>query len=58
MADEHDSFYSDSIYSTRSSSDSEAPLLGDEELLVYELQNKDRPNNTNGTSFGAYINIT
>ncbi|PKY50051.1 hypothetical protein RhiirA4_529296 [Rhizophagus irregularis] len=58
MAEEHDSFYSDSIYSTRSSSDSEAPLLGDEELLVYELQNKDRPNNTKGTSFGAYINIT
>jgi hypothetical protein len=57
MADERDSFYSDSFNSTRSSTDSEAPLLGDEELLVYDLQNKDRPN-TNGSSFGAYINIT
>ncbi|RIA92546.1 transmembrane amino acid transporter protein [Glomus cerebriforme] len=61
MADENDSFFSDSIRSTRSSrssSDSEAPLIGDEERLINDLQNRDRPNNSKGSSFGAYINVT
>ncbi len=57
MSDEHDSFYSDEIRSNRSSLESDAPLMGDEERLVYDLQNTDR-SNAKGSSFGAYINIT
>ncbi|CAG8548550.1 34_t:CDS:2 [Funneliformis caledonium] len=59
MSDEHDSFTSDetSTHSNRSSLDSEAPLIGDEERLINDLQNTDR-RNAEGSSFGAYINVT
>jgi hypothetical protein len=57
MADEHDSFFSDSTNSNKSSLDSEAPLIGDEERLVHDLQNTDRTN-ARGSSFAAYIHVT
>jgi hypothetical protein len=61
MADEHDSFFSDVIHSTnsnRSSLDSKSPLIGDEEPLVYDLQNTDRANTNKESNFAAYIHVT